>query len=65
MTMATRAELQAKHGTPEAFERAVWRAYADLFITKGEADAAIAKYRTEWNLAPTTEETCNGPGSAP
>ncbi|HEY2155990.1 MAG TPA: hypothetical protein VGH33_10195 [Isosphaeraceae bacterium] len=63
--MPTREELRAKHGTPEAFERAVWKAYADLFITKGEADAAIAKYRTEWNLAPATEETRDGPGSAP
>jgi hypothetical protein len=55
MTMPTRAELEARHGTPEAFERAVWKAHADLFITTGEAEAAIAKYRTEWKVAEVSE----------
>jgi hypothetical protein len=53
--MPTREELRSKHGTPEEFERAVWKAYADLFITKGEADAAIAKYRVEWRVAEVSE----------
>ena len=41
-------ELKDKHGTPEEFEAAVWRAYADLWITEGEASAGISKYRREW-----------------
>jgi hypothetical protein len=47
----TQAELRARHGTPEAFEKAVWRAYAQLFITYDEAVDAIAIYRQEWDEA--------------
>ena len=49
--MPTRDELTAKHGTPEEFERAVWEAYCNLFVTKDEAEAAIIKYREEWSNA--------------
>lgn len=41
-------KLKEKHGTPEEFEKAVWRACDDLFCTVAEAKAAIEKYRTEW-----------------
>lgn len=34
-------ELAEQHGTPEQFEKAIWEAYADLFITRTEAWAAI------------------------
>jgi hypothetical protein len=51
----TRAELQTAHGTPAEFEAAVWAAHAQLFVTTEEAEAAIAKYRDEWNLAPEVE----------
>jgi hypothetical protein len=29
--------LMAKHGTPEEFERAIWTAYGESFITYREA----------------------------
>ena len=53
----TQDELRARHGAPEAFEQAVWRAYAQLFITYDEAVDAIAIYRQEWDEAakPTGE----------
>jgi hypothetical protein len=41
-------KLADKHGTPFQFQRAVWRAYDDLFITHEEAVAAIDKYQWEW-----------------
>ena len=41
-------ELAEKHGTPEQFEKAIWKAYADLFITSTEAWTAIRKYKEEW-----------------
>jgi hypothetical protein len=47
MTKAQEA-LMAKHGAPEEFERAVWEAYCNLFITHEEAEVGIAKYREEW-----------------
>ena len=37
-------ELAEKHGTPEQFERALHKAWSDLFISSDECDAAIAKY---------------------
>jgi hypothetical protein len=43
--------LRAAHGTPREFEAAVWRAYADLFVTHDEAVAGIQKYRDEWEAA--------------
>jgi hypothetical protein len=43
-----RKELEEKHGTPDQFEKAIWKAYADLFITMPEAMAAIQKYKAEW-----------------
>ena len=44
-------KLREKHGTPEEFERAIWNGYADMFVTMGEALAAITKYNNEWNEA--------------
>jgi hypothetical protein len=44
-------ELKAKHGTPDEFERAVWAAYAGLWVTEEEAKRAIGKYRQEWRDA--------------
>ena len=53
-------ELAYKHGTPEQFEKAIWKAWDDLFITSDEADAAIKKYRAEWDAAGTGVCTSNG-----
>jgi hypothetical protein len=44
-------ELKNKHGTPNEFEEAVWKAWMQLFIKFEEATAAISKYRDEWNSA--------------
>jgi hypothetical protein len=44
-------ELAEKHGTPEQFEKAIWKAYSDLFITSTEAWSAIMKYKDEWKQA--------------
>lgn len=44
-------ELAKKHGTPEQFEKAIWKAYADLFITVTEAWSAIRNYQYEWDRA--------------
>ena len=44
-------KLREKHGTPAEFERAVWKGYVDMFVTMGEAMAAITKYNNEWNEA--------------
>jgi uncharacterized protein len=50
--MATWDELRSKHGTPEEFECAVWKAYNQFFITMEEATAAIGKYREEYAATP-------------
>ena len=52
-------ELAEKHGTPEQFEKAIWKAWDDLFISSNEADAAIKKYRAEWDAAGTGICTSN------
>lgn len=56
-------ELAEKHGTPEQFEKAIWKACDDLTITTQEAVAAINGYNYEWmqaghtaNAALTSEE---------
>lgn len=41
-------QLKEKHGTPEKFEKAVWVAYCDLWITESEALSGIARYKREW-----------------
>lgn len=51
----TRTEKAAAHGTPEEFEKAVGRAQADGFVTADEAVATIARYRAEYEAAPTGE----------
>ena len=44
-------ELAEKHGTPEAFRKAVEKARDDLYITTGEASLAISEYQNEWDEA--------------
>jgi hypothetical protein len=56
--------LAEKHGTPEQFEKAIQRAWDDLFITSYEADAAFKKYRAEWDAAGTGICTSNAPAEA-
>jgi hypothetical protein len=46
-------ELAEKHGTPEQFEKAIWKAYSDLFISHEEGTSAIRRYQTEWDDAAT------------
>lgn len=41
--------LQGKHGTPQEFEAAVWRAHGEGFVTIEEAGKAIADYADEFN----------------
>lgn len=42
-------ELQARHGTPEKFTEAIFNALGEISI--GEAQKAIALYRSEWSAA--------------
>ncbi len=49
----TKEELRAKHGTPDDFAAAVNQAADDLFCTTDEANAAITKYRAEYEAAPS------------
>ncbi len=44
-------ELAEKHGTPEQFEKAIWKAYTDLFLSATEAWSAIRSYQYEWDQA--------------
>jgi hypothetical protein len=53
MRTAKQDELAEKHGTPEQFEKAIWKAYSDLFISHEEATSAIRRYQTEWDDAST------------
>ena len=48
--------LAENHGTPEQFEKAVWKAYADLMITFPEALEGIVKYKDEWKQAGEPEQ---------
>ena len=45
------SQLAEKSGTPEQFEKAIWKAYSYLVISNEEAIAAIKKYRAEWDEA--------------
>ena len=54
-------QLAERHGTPEQFEKAIWKAWDDLLITSGEADAAIKKYHAKWDAAGTQGETMSEP----
>jgi hypothetical protein len=40
------AQLEAAHGTPAEFAKAVWRALGEISVF--EAQAAIEKYEREW-----------------
>ena len=44
-------KLIEKHGTVSDFEKAIWKAHDDLFITTVEAMAAINGYRHEFIAA--------------
>lgn len=44
-------KLIEKHGTVTDFEKAIWKAHDDLFITTVEAMAAINGYRHEFIAA--------------
>ena len=46
----TREEMEQRHGTPESFEAAVWRALGE--ITYDEYLAAVRRYRRQWWQAP-------------
>jgi hypothetical protein len=50
-----RHEMRARHGTPEAFEKAVLR-NVPVFISSGEARAAIARYKHEYETSPELAE---------
>lgn len=43
--------IQSNQLTPLEYERAVWAAWAQLFIETDEAYAAIAAYEAEWSKA--------------
>lgn len=45
------AKLKRLHGTPEAFEAAIWTACGEISVD--EARAAIEKYKREWKIAGT------------
>ncbi len=57
--MKTQEELRAEHGTPDEFAAVVNQAADDLFCTTEEANAAIAKYRVEYAVAPSGGSTLN------
>ncbi len=44
--MKTQKELEADHGTPAEFAKAVWRAVGEISIAEAQAD--IVKYEREW-----------------
>ncbi len=44
-------ELEKKHGTPEQFKNATWKACDDLAITTQESVVAINDYKCEWMQA--------------
>ena len=44
-------ELARKHGTVKEFCGACWNAYCDLMIDRPEFEAAVIKYREEWEAA--------------
>jgi hypothetical protein len=56
---AQQNELAEKHGTPEQFEKAIWKACDDLAITTQEAVAEINGYKYEWMQAGTEVSTSN------
>ena len=43
--------LEEKHGTPDEFDDACYRAYVEGFCTMGEAEKAMKRYRKEWEEA--------------
>ena len=50
MAWMSRAQkrLKAKHGTPQQFREALWKAYSTLDISFSEMEQAIEKYDREW-----------------
>lgn len=53
-------KLIEKHGTVTDFEKAIWKAHDDLFITTVEAMAAINGYRHEFIAAGIPSENLTG-----
>ena len=49
----TRQQLQAKHGTPAEFKRAVLNAVGEISLS--EAENAIRLYEREWNAASASD----------
>lgn len=47
--MKTQQQMQADHGTPAEFAKAVWNALGEISVA--EAQAAIEKYEREWHEA--------------
>ena len=45
--------MEQMYGTPEQFEKAIRKAEENLVVTASEAEAAITKYRSEWDAAAT------------
>ena len=45
--------MDQMYGTPEQFEKAIRKAEENLVVTASEAEAAITKYRSEWDAAAT------------
>lgn len=52
-----RAEMRRRHGTPNAFETAIFVAIGD-WISVTEVQAAIAKYRSEYDAADDPAAPC-------
>jgi len=48
----TKKEYIEKYGTPESFEKAIWKAFEDLFINYTEAINAIRHFNIEYNNSP-------------
>ena len=50
----TRVEMRARHGTPDRFAVSCFRAVPE-FISVGEANAAVARYRYIYEQAPESD----------
>lgn len=55
----TKAEMRMRHGTPEVFAAAVFRALGEISLD--EAQAGIDRYRAEYIAATPTCQACGEP----
>lgn len=53
--------MMNRHGTPAAYERAVWKACNDGFITDQEAAVSVQNYIRQFYEAPV-EKVCEKEG---